>query len=107
MSQASPNQRGRYRLHPAAGVEVVTRRRIGDANPRGRMERLQGPFRLRADLSAPGAMALVTALTLVVADWERQVADGTIGTPTPPSTRRCCARSLPCCPVEASRSWRR
>lgn len=79
MSQASPKQRGRYRLHPAAGVEVVTRRRVGDANPRGRMERLQGPFRLRADLPAPGAMALATALPLVVADWERQVADGTIG----------------------------
>lgn len=75
MHNASP-QRGRYRLHPT-GVEV-TRRRIGEANPRGRLERHLGPFQLREGLSAPGAMSIAEAVDLVVADWERQVTAGTI-----------------------------
>lgn len=76
--QASPKRRGRYRLHPAAGVDAVTVRRVGDANTRGRLERNTGVFRLRAGLAAPGAMALADAVALVAADWARQVAAGNI-----------------------------
>lgn len=67
---------GRYRLHPP--VDDVTRRRVGDANPRGSLERPEGPFRLRDGLVAPGDLPFDEALTLVSEDWARQTANGTI-----------------------------
>ena len=73
----TPAQRGRYRLHRA--VDEVNRRHGGDDKPRGRLERLNGPFRLRDDLTAPGHIGFADALDLVVADWGRQVVAGTIG----------------------------
>lgn len=76
--QPTPKQRGRYRLHHPAGVEAVTRRRVGDPNPRGRLERNVGVFRLRAGLSAPGEIAVADAAALVEADWWRQVDSGSI-----------------------------
>ena len=54
------------------------RRRIGDQNPRGRLERPAGPFLLRADVPEPGQVAFSEALSLVIHDWERQKANGTI-----------------------------
>ena len=71
-------QRGRYRLHPPV-VDDVTRRRVGEANIRGRLERDLGPFFLRPGLTAPGAISFADALAEVTADWDRQVAAGTIG----------------------------
>lgn len=68
-------QRGRYRLHRDG---EVTRRRSGDPNPRGRLERPEGLFRLHPDLTAPGDLPFTRALELVSADWERQIADATI-----------------------------
>lgn len=56
----------------------MTRRRAGEARTRGKLEAPQGRFALRAGLTAPGEMPLADALALVVADWERQVAAGTI-----------------------------
>lgn len=76
--QASPKQRGRYRLHPPTGVDAVTRRRVGDPNPRGRLERNVGVFRLREGLSAAGAITVAEAVALVEADWWRQVGNQTI-----------------------------
>lgn len=78
MSEPTPKRRGRYRLHPVGGVDAVTRRRVGDPNPRGRLERSVGVFRLSAGVTAPGALPLGHALALVEADWERQVNAGTI-----------------------------
>lgn len=69
--------RGPYRLHPT--VDEVTRRRVGDANPRGRLERHLGPFFLREGMTAPGDMPFVDALDLVLVDWQRQVEGSTIG----------------------------
>ena len=68
----SGRHHGRHRLHPAG--DEVTRRRVGEANPRGALERNLGPFRLRADLAAPGAIPLADAAVEVFADWDRQVA---------------------------------
>lgn len=68
---------GRYRLH--ASVDEVTRRRVGNANPRGRLERANGPFLLREELDEPGSLPFGEAFDLVAADWERQRANATIG----------------------------
>lgn len=76
-SRRPGHRTGRYRLHPAA--DPMTRRRVGDANHRGRLDRNLGPFHLREGLTAPGALALVEAADLIVADWDRQVAEGNIG----------------------------
>lgn len=72
--------RGRYRLHRA--VDDMTRRRHGDANPRGGLERPDGPFRLREGLNAPGDLPFGEALALVAEDWARQTANGTISVVT-------------------------
>ena len=53
----------------------------------GRVERPDGPFVLRAGLPMPGAMPVADAAELVVAEWERQAAqgqisEGTVGTHT-------------------------
>lgn len=76
MHDPKPAHRGPYRLHPT--VDEVTRRRVGDANPRGRLERHLGPFRLRDGLSAPGQFPFDEALELVLSDWNRQVEAGGI-----------------------------
>lgn len=57
----------------------MTRRRAGQARARGKLEAPQGRFALRAGLVAPGGIPLAEALVLVEADWQRQVAAGTIG----------------------------
>lgn len=77
MLDPEPRQRGRYRLHPV--VDEVTRRRNGDANPRGRLERNPGPFILRNDLTGPGEISLDDAFDLIYADWSRQIDNGNIG----------------------------
>jgi integrase/recombinase XerC len=59
-------------------VDDVTRRRLGDANPNGRLERPQGRFRLAYGLDDPGAIAAPVALELVEADWKRQAAIGNV-----------------------------
>lgn len=82
MRTPSGSHRGRYRLHPPVEVDVMGRRRVGDENPRGRLERPAGPFLLRDGLSAPGDLPFAAALPLVLADWERQRANGTIGAVT-------------------------
>lgn len=46
------------------------------ARPARRFLRSTGPFVLRAGLSAPGAVPLGDALTLVIADWDGQGASG-------------------------------
>lgn len=78
MSEPTAKRSGRYRLHPPSGVDAVSRRRVGDPNPRGRLDRLTGPFLLREGLAGPGDMTLLMAFSLVGADWARQVAAGTI-----------------------------
>lgn len=77
MHDPSRPRGGRYRLHPA--VDEVTRRRVGNPNPRGRIERADGPFRLREGLTEPGQLPFGEALDLVAADWERQRANATVG----------------------------
>lgn len=77
-ARPTPNRRGRYRLHLPAGVDAVTRRRVGDPKPRGRLERNVGVFRLREGLRADGDIAVAEALSLVESDWERQVGNATI-----------------------------
>jgi site-specific recombinase XerC len=67
---------GRHRLRRK--VDPVTRRRSGNPNPRGRLERAEGLFRLRPGLTAPGDLVFADALDLVTADWARQVGNGTI-----------------------------
>lgn len=69
-------KRGRYRLQPL--VDDVTRRRAGEANPRGRLERPTRIFRLRPGMPEIGAIEFLDALELVREDWDRQVAAGTI-----------------------------
>lgn len=76
--QATPKHRGRYRLHLPAGVDTVTRRRVGDPNPRGRLERNVGVFRLRDGMTADGDIMLADAVALVETDWWRQVGNDTI-----------------------------
>jgi integrase/recombinase XerC len=58
--------------------EVTTRRRVGDANPRGALLKPEGPFLLRDGLKAPGAMPLGEALDLVAAEWKTQAAAGAV-----------------------------
>ena len=79
-AQSPPDRTGgRYALHrPLDGVDELTRRRVGNANPRGRFIRAEGLFRLREDLTAAGDLPFAVALTIVLADWEAQVALGTI-----------------------------
>ncbi|WP_193637905.1 site-specific integrase [Nocardioides malaquae] len=59
-------------------MDEVTRRRAGEANKRGQLATLTGPFILRDGLAQSGAISLVDAFTIVKADWERQVAEGVI-----------------------------
>jgi site-specific recombinase XerD len=61
----------------------MTRRRVGDPKPRGRLDRDLGPFRLRPGLSSPGGMPFDDALALVFTDWQRQVTAGNIAAETP------------------------
>src|SRR5579875_292561 len=75
MPTGSP-RRGRYRLD-ARSLDV-TRRRNGDANPRGRLERPDGRFRLAEGLGAPGDITIAEAQSRIYADWDRQVAEGSI-----------------------------
>lgn len=56
----------------------MTARRAGQARLRGKLEVPQGRFALRPGMASPGAMPLVEALRLVEAEWDRQVAAGTI-----------------------------
>lgn len=56
----------------------MTRRRHGDANPRGRLERPVGRLRLADGLQSPGDITIEAAQERVYADWERQAAAGTI-----------------------------
>ena len=63
-------------LHPQG--DAVTRRRAGQARTRGKLDAPQGRFALRQGLTSPGEMALADALVLVDADWDRQLAVGTI-----------------------------
>jgi integrase len=67
---------GRKPLHDPG--EPVTRRRVGDANPRGRLDRPEPLFRLAPGLMRPGAVSLDHAYQLVSADWARQVANGNV-----------------------------
>lgn len=76
MHEPARPHRGPYRLHPT--VDEVTRRRVGDPNPRGRLERHLGPFFLREGMTAPGAMPFTEALDLVLVEWNRQVVGGNI-----------------------------
>lgn len=71
-----PQRRGRYRLQPLA-VDV-SRRGAGEANLRGRLERPTRVFSLRTGLVEKGALPFSTAVALVTADWDRQVAEGRI-----------------------------
>lgn len=76
---------GRRRRRPDADQDDgVTRRRAGEAKATGMFERPQGPFRLAAGLSAPGALPLQEAVDLVTADWLRQLRENKIS----PSTYR-------------------
>ena len=76
MHEPARPHRGPYRLHPT--VDEVTRRRVGDPNPRGRLERNLGPFTLRAGIATPGDLPFTDALDLVLVEWHRQVDGGTI-----------------------------
>lgn len=76
MHKPAGPQRGRYRLHPPA--DVMTRRRVGEPNTRNGLEKPDGPFLLRDGLSGPGAMPLWQAYDIVCADWDRQLAAGTV-----------------------------
>lgn len=77
MGDAQPSFRGRYRLHPQVD-DMTTRRRVGDANPRGALRKAEGPFVLRDGLASPGAMPLRDAFDLVTAEWDIQAAAGAI-----------------------------
>lgn len=77
MHDERPRTRGRHRLDRKD--DEVTRRRSGEANPRGKLERAEGLFRLSPELSSPGDIAFTDALDEVLADWARQVAAGTVG----------------------------
>ncbi len=57
----------------------MSRARTGDAKVRRQIQQPVGQFALRPGLTAPGAISLAEAQTLVVADWMRQVAAGSIG----------------------------
>ena len=76
MHEPALPQRGRYRLHLPA--DDMTRRRAGDSNPRGALERHQGLFRLRDGLTAAGELPMATTLDEVLADWHRQIAEGRV-----------------------------
>lgn len=80
MGSTKPAHRGRYRLHPALDptVDAMTRRRAGNANQRGGLERNLGLFRLRDDLPEPGAMPLTDAAESVFNDWDRQFKEGRV-----------------------------
>ena len=56
----------------------MTRRRVGDGNPRGQLLRADGPFELHKGLTEPGAMPLPEAFDLVLADWSQQQATGAV-----------------------------
>lgn len=56
----------------------MTRRRAGEARTRGKLDAPQGRFALRPGLPSSGEMPLADALVLVEADWDRQLAAGTI-----------------------------
>lgn len=57
----------------------MTPSRVGAAKVRRQLEQPSGRFSLRAGLSAPGALPLSEAQALVLADWQRQVLNGTVG----------------------------
>lgn len=73
---AVPRRRGRRPLHPVG--DDVTRRRVGEARPRGRLARLEGRFRLAEDLDAPGLLPLDDAFERIQQEWQRQVAEGAV-----------------------------
>lgn len=71
MGAAAARSAGRHRLHRPQDDDV-TRRRAGEAQPKGRLDRVQGRFRLANGVDAPGAIGLAGAFALIVADWQRQ-----------------------------------
>lgn len=77
MGAAAARSAGRHRLHRPPDDDV-TRRRAGDPQPKGRLDRVQGRFRLADGLRAAGDLPLADALALVVADWQRQAQVGQV-----------------------------
>lgn len=68
---------GRHRLQRPADDDM-SRRRVGDPQPTGRLQRPTERFRLASGLTAPGDIPLADALALIVADWNRQAAAGNV-----------------------------
>lgn len=81
-------RRGRYALHPRRSPDV-TRAKAGPARRHGRLEAPVGAFVLAHDLSADGDIRVVDAVARVVADWQRQVKQGTVADGTIATHTRC------------------
>lgn len=81
-------RRGRYALHQRGGA-VVTAARAGGPRRMGRLERPRDAFVLAADVARDGDVSVDDAVIRVVADWRRQVAQGTIAAATIDTHTRC------------------